>query len=80
MLPSVIIPETDSNLILSVPPHGRDSWNPAGGILVLGGSRILFYTVDRKQKKNGDKATQRIKEDNKTLTADVAWPYAEITA
>lgn len=81
MLANVVVPETDSNLIISVPPHGRNSWNSNGGILVLGGSRVLFYSIDRKQKrKSGDKSAQRDKEDRKSATAEVAWEYAEIAA
>ena len=78
MLAAFAVPEPDSNVLIPVPPHGRNSWNSSGGILVAGGPRILFYTIDRKQKNAG--GLKHIASETKAIAVEVDWPYAEVAA
>ena len=75
---NIIIEDSGANIIVPVPPHSDSNWNTSGGILVLGGKTIYFYSIDRKQKKKGN--TIRMTSDAKLSSATVVWPYSEITA
>ncbi|EJC97967.1 uncharacterized protein FOMMEDRAFT_162310 [Fomitiporia mediterranea MF3/22] len=78
-LPEFHVPDEDSNLLIPVPPQIKSSWNVNGGVLVLGGSTIAFYSIDRKQKKKNS-SSQSKSSTSKIPQAEVNWPYFDITA
>ncbi|KAH8114589.1 mono-functional DNA-alkylating methyl methanesulfonate N-term-domain-containing protein, partial [Phellopilus nigrolimitatus] len=79
-LSDVIIADTESSLIIPIPPHTRSSWRNHGGVLVLGGSRISFYSIDRRQKKKNADTSVQNGVNSKVAKVETNWPYSEITA
>lgn len=83
--PNLEVQDHDSYMLIPVPPHETSTWNNHGGVLVLGGSEILFYAcghIDRKKSKrrnNSDFSTDTSHRRRKS-TAQVSWPLSELAA
>lgn len=79
VLPETVVADPSASILIPVPPHGEDSWNILGGVLVLGEETVSFYSNAKKSKKKGGEGKARSPDDIEPV-AKVRWPYSQITA
>ncbi|THH03261.1 hypothetical protein EW145_g6399 [Phellinidium pouzarii] len=77
LLPDVNLSDIDSGFLIPVPPHTRSTWNPNGGILVLGGKCIKYLIIDKKQRKKNNTSGPV---GAKAVKAEIDWQFSKITA
>lgn len=79
-LPEFSIADADSTLLIPVPPQTKGDWNTNGGVLVLGGSTIAFYPIERKQKKKKNGPATPKASGARVAEAEAKWSLCDITA
>lgn len=81
-LPEISVADTESNLLIPVPPQttNNSNWNTNGGVLVLGGSTVAFYPIERKQKKKKNGPTNPKVSGVRVAEAEAKWSFCDITA
>lgn len=88
--PSAVLPEckvkdTMARLLIPVLPYQNSGWNPHGGVLVLGGSKIYFYACSpvekpKKKKKDSTVTLDDLERKDPKPLARTEWPFSDVTA